>query len=155
MLNKEAHRAFYRECHEAATKRGAADLNLLFVDGQPAAFSYCHHYRGQVAQLKTAYHPAFAIEGAGTVLQARVVADCLARGDQTMDLGQASMDWKRFWLTELRPISRYTHYPRGALIAQMVRGKRALERRFRNTLRGWNRKSSSSIPKVRSSPVQT
>ena len=125
MLTKEAYRAFYRDSHRTTSEAGAVDVNLLFVDDQPAAFCFCNHYRGSVTQTKSAFHPAFASEGAGTVVQARAIADSIARGDHTYDLGSEFIEWKRFWLTDVRPINRYTYFPPRSAIAQLIRGKRA------------------------------
>lgn len=131
MLNKEEYRGFYRECFEIASQRGGVDLDLIFVDGQPAALGYSYIYRGRVSVVKVAYHPDFGFEGAGTVLQARMVAESFARGDHTMELGHDFMYWKRVWVTHFRPVYRYVHFPITSVRAQLVRTKRALVRRLR------------------------
>jgi len=128
---KPEYRAYFRDCHQAAVDCGAVDTNVLFVDERPAAFSLCYAWRGHVCHSKTAYDPAFAKEGAGVVLQARSVADSFERHDHTIDLGPESLEWKRLWLTRLRPIQACLHFPRGNVRAQAVRAKRALERWLR------------------------
>jgi CelD/BcsL family acetyltransferase involved in cellulose biosynthesis len=145
MLSKDAYRAFFRDCHAAAAASGAADLHLLYVDEQPVAFCLCTHYRGYVAQEKTAYDPAFAQEGSGAVIQARALADSFAHGDHTYDLGSDAMEWKQFWLTDVRAIYRYVHFP-SAVVAQVVRGKRALERRWFKPPRRIDARSSVAGP---------
>ena len=129
---KATDRSFYRDCHVAAVRAGAADLNLLSVDGRPAAFLYCYHTRSCVTGLNFAYDPAFASEGVGTIVLARTLADSFARGDHTVDLGPNSTDrYKRRWLTDERPIYCYTHFPRGSAAARLVRAKRAMVRWWR------------------------
>jgi CelD/BcsL family acetyltransferase involved in cellulose biosynthesis len=125
-LCKGRPREFYRDCYLAAVRFGAADLNLILVDGQPAAFDFAYHYRGHVYALKTGYDPEFADTGVGSVLQARGIADSFARGDHTYDLGPEFIEYKSSWMTHQAPILRYTHFPRYALGAQAVRAKRAI-----------------------------
>jgi CelD/BcsL family acetyltransferase involved in cellulose biosynthesis len=131
MLTKEANRQFYRASHQAAADFGAVDMNLLYLGGRPAAFSYCFHYKGHVTLIKTAFDPAVNSDGTGRIVQARVIADSFARGDSVYDLGPESMEWKQLWLTDMRRIDRYTHFPRRAVMAQLVRAKRAIERPLR------------------------
>ena len=138
MLTKDANREFYRDCHGAAAEYGAVDMNILYIGEQPAAFSYCYHHCGHVTLVKTAFDPAVNSSGTGRVLQARQVADSLARGDLLYDLGSASMGWKQTWLTDLSPIRRYTHFPWRSPAAQVVRAKRALL--------AWWRKREAAAP---------
>jgi hypothetical protein len=136
MLNKDADRGFFRECFERAGEHGGVDLDLLFVDDEPAAFCYSYYYRGLVTEVKTAFHPSFAFEGAGAVVQARFIAECFARGDHTIEMGDEFLSWKRIWVTGLRPVLRYVHFPHSRS-AQLIRGKRAIERRLRSLVREW------------------
>ncbi len=121
-------RDFFRESHAVAARAGALDLNLLLVDGQPVAFNYAYHHRGHVFGLRTGYDANAASEGAGSVLQARMIEDSFERGDHTYDLGPGYLDCKRYWLTAARPSFRYTHFPTGVPIAQFMRLKRLLSR---------------------------
>jgi CelD/BcsL family acetyltransferase involved in cellulose biosynthesis len=150
MLNKDLHRAYFRECHQKGIENGSVDVNVIFVDGQPAAFGYNYVYRGRVTEVKVAYDPAFAFEGAGTVLQARTIADSFARGDHTIELGHEYMYWKRVWATHFRPVNRYLHFPTMGVAAQVIRGKRAIERQLRATMRRW--RSPNRIPAEAASP---
>jgi hypothetical protein len=131
MLNKEDYRGFYRECITNAIPHGGVDLDVVFVDDQPAAFGYSYVYRGRVSVVKVAYHPDFGFEGAGSVLQARMLAESFARGDNTMELGHEFLYWKRVWATHFRPVYRYVYFPSMSVRAQLVRTKRALVRRLR------------------------
>ena len=63
------------------------DLNLLLVGGAPVAFNYAYHCLGNVFGLRTGFDAALAAEGAGSVLQHRMIQDCFARGDRIDDLG--------------------------------------------------------------------
>jgi CelD/BcsL family acetyltransferase involved in cellulose biosynthesis len=130
MLSKDVSRDFYRDCHRAAAAWGAVDLNLLYVDAVPVAFSYGYHHRGRVTGIKTAFDPAVGREGIGRVLQARQIADSLARADVLYDLGPEITAWKQLWMTGTRRIDCYTHFPRRAPVAQLVRAKRALRARW-------------------------
>jgi CelD/BcsL family acetyltransferase involved in cellulose biosynthesis len=126
-LSHAAIRPFLRDCHAAAVRTGALDLNLLYVDGVAVAFNYAYHYRGHVFGLRTGYDASHATDGAGTVLQARMIEDTFARGDHTYNLGAGYLECKRYWQSEVRYGHRYTHFP-WAPLAQMVRAKRQIER---------------------------
>ena len=63
--------------------------------------------------------------------KARVIADSFARGDLRYDMGPDFLQIKRRWLTHTRPIRRYVHLPPRSVAAQLVRGKRAIERWWR------------------------
>lgn len=130
-LTHEGVRAFLRECHGVAARAGALDVNLLLVDGKPVAFNYAYHCHGHVFGLRTGYDATAASEGAGTVLQARMIADSFARGDQTYDLGAGYLDCKRYWLTEARSSYRYTHFPAHVPVARLMQAKRSLEQWWR------------------------
>jgi CelD/BcsL family acetyltransferase involved in cellulose biosynthesis len=120
--------ALVREAHAAAVRAGAVDLHLLYVDGRPAAFNYGYHYRGHFYGLRQGYDAEIADGGAGNVLMARVIQGCCEVGDQTMDLGPGSLWAKRHWQTGIATSYHYTHYPRFAPRAQLLRWKRSWRR---------------------------
>ncbi|MGD9647904.1 MAG: GNAT family N-acetyltransferase [Pirellulales bacterium] len=122
---------FFRDAHAAAVRAGCCDLNLLYVDERPAAFMYCYTYRGRVFGLRRGFDATVARDGLGTVLCARMLADCFERGDREVNLGASYLDSKRVWMTRLVSCDRYTHYPSLALKGQVAR--------FGRTARGWLR----------------
>jgi CelD/BcsL family acetyltransferase involved in cellulose biosynthesis len=125
-------REFFRESHAVAARAGGLDLNLLLLDGKPVAFNYAYHHHGHVFGLRTGYDATLASNGAGSVLQARMIEDSFERGDHTYDLGPGYLECKRYWLTAARPSFRYTHFPAGVPIAHLMR----LKRRFSSWWRG-------------------
>jgi CelD/BcsL family acetyltransferase involved in cellulose biosynthesis len=119
---------FLRDAHAAAARAGGLDLNLLFVDGRPAAFAYNYHYCGQVSGLRMGYDPSVSRHGTGTVLFKRMLHDSFDRGDRTFDLGPASLEWKRPWQTSVEASCRYTYFAAGAPRAQALRVKTIVKR---------------------------
>lgn len=118
-------RDFVRDAHLAAARAGALDLNLLLVDETPLAFNYAYHFQGQIDGLRTGFRPG-AGEGAGSVLQARMIRDSFARGDRDYNLGADYLRCKRYWQTRHSVSLRYTHFPRGSPRAQLLRARRAV-----------------------------
>ena len=126
-LTHQAIRPFLRDLHLVATNAGALDLNLLLVDGKSVAFNYAYQYRGHVFGLRTGFDREFKAEGPGTVLQARMIEDCFARGDHTYDLGPDYLACKRHWQSHAQRGFRYSHFASHAPLAQLVRLKRSIE----------------------------
>ena len=122
---------FLRESHAVAARNGALDLNLLMVNSQPVAFNYAYCCDGNVFGLRTGYDSTAASEGAGTVLQARMIADSFARGDHLYNLGPGYLDCKRYWLTEARPSLRFSHFPSDVPVARLMEVKRRFEHWWR------------------------
>jgi CelD/BcsL family acetyltransferase involved in cellulose biosynthesis len=120
-------RPFLRDCHAAAARIGAADMNLLFVGDRPVAFMYGYILRGRYVGLRMGYDQSLAREGAGSVLAARMIEDSCARGDRQINLGAGSLDCKRHWQTSLEPTRRCIAYAPGSWRAQAVRWKRTVQ----------------------------
>ena len=92
--------SYLRDAHESAAAAGGVDLNLLRIDGRPAAFAYNYHFAGQVYGLRAGFDPAVAPSGSGTVLLRLMVEDSFRRGDERIDLGPDSLEYKRRWATQ-------------------------------------------------------
>ena len=128
-LSHDSIRAFLRDVHLTAVQQGAVDINMLYVDDKPVAFSYNYHYNGYVFGLRMGFDAEATKQGAGTALLHRALRDSCERGDQIYDLGPGYLNAKRKWWNRLVTTKRYTHYPSTALKAQTLRWGRQL--------RGW------------------
>lgn len=121
---------YLRDTHARAARSGSLDLNLLVVDGNPAAFSYNYHHQGSVYGLRMGFDPSLAALGPGTVLQKMMLEDSFRRGDHFYDMGVGSLACKRHWQTSVATSFRYTHFPSGVPVAQLLRIKRWFQDRF-------------------------
>lgn len=117
-------RDFLRDVHGAAVAAGAVDLNLLLVDDEPVAFAYNYVLAGRVCGLRAGFDAEQFQHGAGTLLLAEAIRGSFARGDRWYDLGAGSLEAKRYFQTEWRPIFRFSHYHPGTLRAQLLRARR-------------------------------
>jgi CelD/BcsL family acetyltransferase involved in cellulose biosynthesis len=126
-LSHDSIRPFLTDVHEAAARMGALDLNLLLLDDRPIAFAYNYYYRGYVYGLRVGYDAEAGRYGAGNVLYGRTIEDCFRRGDRIYDMGPGSLECKRHFQSEIRPIGRYSHFPSLALRAQLLRLKRQFD----------------------------
>jgi len=129
-LSHRCVKEYLRDTHAVAAKCGSLDLNLLLVDGNPAAFAYNYVYRGSVYGLRMGFDPALATWGPGTVLQRMVLEDSFRRGDHLYDMGAGSLECKRHWETSEVTSYRYTHFPATVPRAQLLRMKRWFQDRF-------------------------
>ena len=126
-LSHDSVSSFLKDVHAAAARVGALDLNLLLLDGAPFAFIYNYHYRGHLFGLRVGHDKARARDGAGNLLYARTIEDSFRRGDRLYDLGPGSLDCKRYFQTEIRPIFRCSHFPRLTVRPQLLRLKRCID----------------------------
>lgn len=139
-LSHESIRNFLRDCHLVAVEQGAVDINLLYIDDEPIAFSYNYHYNGYVFGLRMGFDAEVTKQGAGTALLHRALRDSCERGDQIYDLGPGYLSAKRKWWSRLVTTNRYTHYPATALKAQTLRWARQL--------RGWIKPDNAALGKA-------
>jgi hypothetical protein len=117
-------RPFLQELHAMAAREGAVDINLLLLDGRPAAFIYGYHYRGYVFGLRRGFDAELSQTGVGNVLLWHTLRDSAGRGDAIYDMGPGSLESKRHFLTRLAPIYRHSYFPGFALQTQLLRFRR-------------------------------
>lgn len=115
--------AFLSDAHVAATRRGAVDVCLLRLDGQPIAYAYNYQHDGTIHGLRIGFHPSFASLDPGTLLLTHLIRDSIARGDKSLDLGVDRAEFKERWATRRVTTSRYTHYASNSPKAQLLRAK--------------------------------
>jgi CelD/BcsL family acetyltransferase involved in cellulose biosynthesis len=120
-------REYLRSAHEIAGRFGAADINLLYVAGQPVAFAYNYAYRGHVYGMRAGYDPAYKSLGAGSALAYHMIQDSCQRGDHVLDLGPGNMPSKINWLNEVVPAYHFTNYSPWSWRAWGLRLKRSLK----------------------------
>lgn len=122
---------FLRDAHAAAARRGNVDVNLLYFNGEPAAFMYNYRWQGEIVGLRRGFDPRFKLLRPGLVLQKMMLEDGHRRGDRSYDLGTGSHDIKQPWQTNFQTSYRFTYFPALALRAQLLWWNRWLRRRLR------------------------
>ncbi|OHB77637.1 MAG: hypothetical protein A2W31_14840 [Planctomycetes bacterium RBG_16_64_10] len=137
-------RPFLAEAHAAAARRGMLDLNLLWLDGRPIAFGYNYHHEGSVIGLRMGFDARLAATGCGNVLQARMIQDSFARGDQRYELGPGTLRFKCRYGTHLETCYRYTHFPPMQLRTVALRLKRRWDAFWRRRRGAWHRTQSTA-----------
>jgi len=120
-LTHPAVRQFLTDAHAVAARRGMVDVNLLLVDGRPAAFAYNYHFDGRLTGLRVGYDPALGIAGLGTALIVRSIEDSCERGDLSLNLGAGETQFKKRLRTHSEPSYRVTYAPLGSWRSQVVR----------------------------------
>ncbi len=118
-LTHDRVRGFFRDAHAAASRLGMADINLLMVDGRPAAFLYGYHYNGNVAALRTGFDAS--ISGLGSALMLKSIEDSCHRGDRSIDFGPGEREHKRRLRTRTESTYRLTYTPIHSWRSQAVR----------------------------------
>lgn len=131
-ISSESIRPFLRDLHAVAARSGAADVNLLYLNDRPAAFAYNYVYRGSVFGLRIGYDPAAASDGLGNLMYLYALRDSMGRGDVLYDLGPGSLECKRYWASQVRPVHQFSYYRPTSARGQFVR----LKRRVRTWWRG-------------------
>ena len=121
-LTHERVRGYFRDAHAAAARLGMADVNLLLVEGRPAAFLYGHHCRGNVTALRTGFDAS--ISGLGSALMLKTIEDSCRRGDRAVDFGPGEREHKRRLRTRIESTYRLTYTPLDSWRSQAVRWTR-------------------------------
>ena len=120
-LSTDRVRDFLRDAHQAASRLGMVDLNLLRLDGQPVAFAYNYQFEGRIFGLRTGFDPASASGGLGTALLLRSLEDSCRRKDHSVDLGIGNWDFKRRLRNGVETSYQYTHTPLSNVKSQAIR----------------------------------
>jgi Acetyltransferase (GNAT) domain len=120
--------AYFRDLHAAAVKAGGVDMNLLLLNGSPAAFAYNLHYRGRVNVMRIGFDASASNHDALSVLLLHMLRDSCHRGDTLLDLGAQAAQCARHWTTRIATAYRYTHCPLLAVKAQLLRAQQWLKR---------------------------
>lgn len=129
-LTHERVRHFLSDAHAVAARNGMVDVNLLLVDGRPAAFAYNYHFHGRLTGVRVGYDPTLGIAGLGTALVLRSIEDSCERGDVSLDLGAGETQFKKRLRTHSEPSYRMTFAPLHSWRSQAVRLSRWAQGRF-------------------------
>jgi CelD/BcsL family acetyltransferase involved in cellulose biosynthesis len=128
-LVHERARSFLRDAHAIAARNGMVDMNLLLVDGRPAAFAYNYHFHGRLTAVRFGYDASLGRQGLGTALALRSIEDSFERGDVSLDLGPGETQFQRRLRTDAETIYRMTYVPLNSWRSQMARLSRWATRR--------------------------
>lgn len=128
-LTHECVRDYFRDAHEVASRLGMVDVNVLTLDGEPAAFLYGYHCHGNVIGLRTGF-VADLRDGLGTALMLKVIDDSCRRGDRVIDFGPGEGEHKRRLRTRTESTFRLTYTPLDSWRSQAVRLSRWAKSRW-------------------------
>ncbi len=93
---------FYRELCDGAAVRGRLHLQLLTIDGEPAAYDLGYLSHRRYAYLKTSYDERRKRFGVATYLRAQTIANLIDRGVTDVDFPAEPYQWERQWTETVR-----------------------------------------------------
>jgi CelD/BcsL family acetyltransferase involved in cellulose biosynthesis len=131
-------RNYCRDAHEAAARLGMVDVNVLKLDGRPAAFLYNYHYQGRITALRTGYDASAGHDGVGSALILKSIEDSIGRGDELIDFGPGEREHKRRLRTRVESSYRLTYTPLNSLRSQAVSWSRWAKNR-------WQRRAVAAV----------
>jgi CelD/BcsL family acetyltransferase involved in cellulose biosynthesis len=129
--------AFHRDlCHGAAA-RGRLHLQVMTIDGRPAAYNLGYVRDSTYSYLKTSFVEALKPLGVATYLRARLIRSLIERGLRVLDFPAAPHEWERQWTETVRWHKKLTVYRPtapgiGLAIAQRLRHGTPRERLIRH-----------------------
>jgi CelD/BcsL family acetyltransferase involved in cellulose biosynthesis len=123
-------RDYCRDAHAAAARLGMVDVNVLQLEGRPAAFLYNYHYQGRITALRTGYDASAGNDGVGSALILKSIEDSIHRGDRQIDFGPGEREHKRRLRTRTETSYRLTYTPLGSWRSQAVRWGRWVKQRW-------------------------
>jgi CelD/BcsL family acetyltransferase involved in cellulose biosynthesis len=106
---------------------GAVEIHELLVDGRPVASMLLMSAGNRMAYYQSGRDVGHDVRGAGSVLMARVIADCHARGYAEFDFLRGAEPYKSDWTDCQRQLVRL-YSARGVAPRVAVAGLVALER---------------------------
>ena len=106
------------------------DMNLLLVDGRPAAFAYNYHFHGRLTGLRLATMRRSVGRGSARALMLRSIEDSFERGDVSLDLGPGETLFKRVLRTHTEANYRIMYAPLASWRSQAVRLSRWAKRHW-------------------------
>lgn len=138
-ITHERVRNFLRDAHAIAAHHGMVDVNLLLVDGRPAAFAYNYHFHGRLTGLRIGYDASLGRSGPGrpgwgTALMLSSIEDSCQRGDVSLDLGPGETPFKRRLRTHTEASYRLVYAPLDSWRSQAVRLSRWARRTFQSSI---------------------
>lgn len=108
---------FYRDLCRAAHEAGRLHLQVLRIEGEPAAYNLGYVWHDQYWYLKTSFRADHRHISPATLLRARLIADMIARGATIFDFPGDPYEWERQWTDQVRWHSVLTVY------APTIRGR--------------------------------
>jgi CelD/BcsL family acetyltransferase involved in cellulose biosynthesis len=134
-LTHERVRHFLRDAHAVAAHNGMVDVNLMLVDGRPAAFAYNYHFHGRLTGVRIGYDASLGrtepgMPGWGTALMLASIEDSCQRSDVSLDLGPGETPFKRRLRTHTEASYRMVYTPLDSWRSQAVRLSRWARQRF-------------------------
>jgi CelD/BcsL family acetyltransferase involved in cellulose biosynthesis len=128
-LTHDRVREYFHAAHAAAARIGMVDVNVLKLDGQPAAFLYGYHYNRNVIALRTGFDASIG-DGLGSALMLKTIEDSCRRGDRVIDFGPGEREHKRRLRTRTESTYRLTYTPIDSWRSQAVRLSRWAKARW-------------------------
>lgn len=128
-LTHERVREYFHAAHAVAARIGMVDVNVLTVEGRPAAFLYGYHCLGNVSALRTGFDASLS-GGLGSALMLKTIEDSCRRGDRAIDFGPGEREHKRRLRSRTVPTYRLTYTPLDSWRSQAVRLSRWAKRRW-------------------------
>jgi CelD/BcsL family acetyltransferase involved in cellulose biosynthesis len=131
--------AFHRELSAIALQRGWLRLNLLQVDGEPAASVYGFLYDGVFYFYQSGFDPRFAKESVGLVALGLTIQGAIGEGAREFDFLHGDEAYKFQWAREARTLAQWELYaPRltSAFYKGLVDSARAALGAVRGVLHG-------------------
>jgi CelD/BcsL family acetyltransferase involved in cellulose biosynthesis len=116
-------RGFHDEISRRALERGSLRLQVLWLDGRPAAAIYGFLHDGVFSFYQSGFDPAFHPWSVGLVAMGLSIQSAIAEGAREYDLLHGAEKYKFHWADRSRELRRWDLFPprgRGLVCQAMV-----------------------------------
>lgn len=131
---------FHQELSRVALAEGWLRLQVLWLDGRPAAGSYGFLYRGKFYFYQSGFDPTYERYSVGFLTMGLAIRQAIGEGAREFDLLHGNETYKSHWATQKRELARIELYPPGVRATafrrcmQMGRMYRRVEHRVLSVL---------------------
>jgi CelD/BcsL family acetyltransferase involved in cellulose biosynthesis len=141
VTSKSNEALYYREILPFLARNGMLFANVIYVNGNPAAYHLCYFFQGRVGNMKTSFDEAYQELSPGAVIIQHAIQRAFTEGAKEFDFLGDDQYHKRLWTEETRPHRNHYLFSRDLRSQLIGRVKAILQKRRKAEFHAVKRRS--------------